>query len=484
SVADSMQLTGDGVYALYVPKGFSGTVTIQAPDYIVSPFHRAYQALSDNRDGQDFALRGQLSSQTQLNGDYQIVYKKNGRGPNWYPSDICQFRDGGLEISSSTSSDTLKITKSAAARKARRATAPLRFIHSTGGFASLYSEADIAELRANGLLKRITTVNAAIGDCFTTGALGIIQMTSRPDAGADVITNIQATAGAAPLASLSLTGVKIETLRAGSQSFSAIKLISKKNTATSGSKTIAWVSESGFLGGAGVGNDLEILRARALTATGALLAPAIADGAIKAINTRGICVTANRTVGVYPAHISIGWLRDRDTSVTVSAVGGDIEPGLYLFDGRIALFSAKAIRLPKGANFPGAFAGGMIGNRDAPTTDIAPTTNALTVEGQVVVAAGLNVTTATTPASKINTARDIANVTGTDGVYGLFLAGATLTTDSAILAPDGMGRLLTVNTTASRGKGWLRIYGNESRPAKVLPAAMRDRIPILYNDKP
>ncbi|MCX7044956.1 MAG: hypothetical protein NTX50_05635 [Candidatus Sumerlaeota bacterium] len=447
-----------GAYSIAVAKGFSGYVVPQAAGVNFLPFRRAYNRLRDSATA-NYVAAPCVKDQTELDALYMVVYRKNGRGANAYPAEA-RFLNGGLEIAGFSDNDTLSIRRTRAGRLPGAAK-PLRFVHSGKGMASFYSEAGLNEMRLGGSLKRGTTVNAAIGDFHTSGAITTLAMTSTLGADVEVITNIRAASASAAKANVTLNGLKLESLVAPGQSFNTVRLALKVSSA--GRFQAPLISNTGLVGGAGAQPDINVIALKTLASSGGGIKAARIESAIKSIVVKGMMLQSQN----HPADLAIGWLHSTENNVIISVTDGDILPGVYLADGRIRQFSAKALRMGQG---------GYIGDRTQTVTDLTLTSGALTEPSYVLVVSGLK------PLAGIKNGADIASVSGTEGVFGVFVAGGALSITQTDLTPLKTGAVVTVSTNKDRGKGFLRIYGDPTRPARLVPAS--SALAIKYNDAP
>ncbi|MCX7044084.1 MAG: hypothetical protein NTX50_01175 [Candidatus Sumerlaeota bacterium] len=454
-------------YRVSVAPPFSGYVTASSNGWIFLPSRRAYDRIMSSHIAQDFDGQILSISALALTDVYSIIYKKDGRGTQ-APLDGASgivVSSGSITITGSSDRDTLSIRIRSSVKQdpVRMAALPgIQLVQTGAGFASFLSEARIDHLKAKGALSKLTTTNASIGKIETEGSLGTIAMADNKQT-AEVITAIYAKSARSRPASLKLMGVKLEVLvTPNNQPFKLVEMDAKKYKLAGARPAEFYVSKSGFIGGSGATYDLQTGTVSSLLTYGAILGPNTIVGNVKNIK----CTAQGLNSVLYPAHISIGYLHATQ-DISISAAGGDIEPGLYLADGKVITFntSRKSFRNTDSA-------GGYIGHRplpgDSPTTYVATTTNALTAVNTVVVCSGLRLV------SSSSMARDIRGIYGQTGVYGLFVAGGKATLNSAgdivsvVPQLDTLGGKVVLIKTSPTGAGVARIYGDVAN-TKIQP---------------
>ncbi|MCX7044841.1 MAG: S8 family serine peptidase [Candidatus Sumerlaeota bacterium] len=449
-------------FSIAAPNPLSGYLQASAPGWGFLPFRRAYNALGSNPTGQDFDAQRIAAQTADLTGVYDVLYRKDGKGKPATAFDGSQgilITGGSISITGGSDSDTLLIKINKATRKdpAQLANLPgIPLIQLNAGLARLSTEARIGRLSAKGALPRITATNASIGQIETTGGVGAIAMTDSPLSPVQAITAILAKDVTTKRASLKLAGVNLEALVTPTgQPFSLIQLESKKFKAA-GAAGQFYVSESGFLGGAGATNDLQAGLVPSILAKGAVLRPHTVVGEIKKISSVGLALNGK----FYPANIGIGKLHSSQ-NMAITAAGGDILPGFYLVDGKVSAFSSTVKKVAGVGE-----GGGFIGDRNNLPTRIDPTNDALQTANIVVLVSGLD------PLTSAKTAKNIGAIYGQAGLYGLFMAGGTATTNAGVItavAPqvDTAGGKIGVLKTSKTGVGIARIYGDVAKTQKA-----------------
>lgn len=452
-------------YSVTVQGPFSGYVKASAPNWSFLPFHRAYANLMINRTGQDFD--GIAVPTAGLTDVYDIVYKPNGKGKPAVLDGTAGIKisSGSIIITGASDKDTLsvkvnKLTKKNAALMA--ALPAITSIQTSQGLAMLLSEARVDTLSAKGLLGKITTLNASIGKIKTDGGIGAIAMTDNKPSPVEVVTAIVAGGTNTKKASVKLAGIKLEVLiTPETQAFTLVQLETKKSKVVGSRPAQYIVASSGFLGGAGASidvkspYDLQAGVVSSILAKGSVVQPAMMVAGIKKLAGTSLALNGK----TYPADISVGLLYAKGQNAVITVAGGNIEPGLYLADGKITSFNATAKKLN------GVFVGGLIGDPTTTTASIAPTSNALTVSGLVVACSGLN------PISAAKTAKDMGTINGSTGVFGLFVAGGTPTMAGGLpvkVTPQGAIAKIGAVKTSKTGKGLVRLYG--TAPKSIAPA--------------
>lgn len=340
---------------------------------------------------------------------YLIVYRPDGRTPGEIGLDY-EVGDG-VTILTAGDRATLRIRRQRDVRNVDEAELPvIPYVNNDlGGFRRVETEAPIGRLRCAGTLETLLARDCHVADVVTSG-VGRIAMRSSLEGGAFTRIVADVPDGGAPgrPALVRLSGVALVGLRAPGQEFRRISLASRR-VGRRGDFAIARggivareapAPDTPTSGPLLIEPDIVAASIRCLDATGCDIAPAAIVAGLEKVRLRGRRFGMGGGERVYlPANFRPRVLHSLADGLDVMVRGGDVAAEVLMADGRIERLAAKADRASSGT------VGGRIG---LPPIDDDTTT--------MIVAAGVDEATT----------GDIGLVYGSDGVAGVFFAGATL----------------------------------------------------------
>ncbi|MCX7046930.1 MAG: hypothetical protein NTX50_15760 [Candidatus Sumerlaeota bacterium] len=287
---------------------------------------------------------------------YNIVYRINGKIRGRLDEDYTASADDGIVITSpkATEKDTLSIQLNAANRKNPKPPMIRSISKADGaeGFARIWTQAPIMNLSAgDGPIRSLTAVNSYV-NYLQAGVIGSVRMAARQrDPAHTTIVADGEPASPQARASISLSGVMLDSLEASSHNFTAINLATKAYRDSSGRAFITTSGIGGILRSRDNPEvDFYVLQMTSLKLRGASLDTDVIDGVFSSISGIGMTIKRGTEIVPLPANIHAGqfysYLNAREKgSVSITANGGNIAINSLNAYGDVRTLSSKKKKL-------------------------------------------------------------------------------------------------------------------------------------------